>query len=591
MTFDDLKDYIDAADEAIRVCEKKKGEFPTMTKNALQHLNTAKNLLKEAKTAHAKEDGDVPSTLNAKAKQLYKALEKAKKEQLKVADIQTSIAEFLEDVLEENITQAAQNVFKYRKFRAKLQTTLTNTKLEIAIAITQLMLHLKDEDANSDVVADVSTFLEELRKLNFYETTDADKDRILSVFKEMTRKYWFKRNSENKVRKGAKKEYKKPLKDLLDKAIDYTINSGLCWKHCHRLRNRLDNNKYINEVRTELKVLEFENELTVALGDLARVERAIKTMIETYAPDEADAMMSKLEAVEIPKEIDWMKKAYGLGVWAYENHGEALGQYLELEKEAPFEFEVATPSLSAEVYIPGFHAGFMSVGFEFGASLKANAKFDGKLTLHNFLSAAEPNYVSGELNASAGLEASVFAGIALVILEIIKASGRVTLTGNAGVAAKANVELTKRNLSQIAAFTAAGTAGVGVTLKGELEAVIGLTGPVKLLIKTLTGLEAEKKITSPPLDLFEAKRDAGITFEMPFRKKPTSFPKDALQMDAGEWTVTFIGDEKIKAVVNDFFGGINKFEKMLKEEPLTEKELEAVKEMYGNFGERKPIRA
>jgi hypothetical protein len=592
MTFDDLKDYIDAADEAIKVCEEKKGDFPTMTQKALEHLTTAKSLLKEAKSENALAGSDTAEDLQRKAKKLYKALEKATKEQLKVADIQTSIAEFLEDILEENITQAAQNVFKYRKFRTQLQTTLTNTKLEMAIAITQLLLHLKNEGTNSDILSDVNVFLEELRKLNFYETTKDDKNRILDVFKEMTHQYWiFKSNRQNNVRKGAKKEYKKPLKELLDKAIDYTENSKICWAHCHRLRDRLDNNKYINEVRTELKVLDFENTLTIAMKDIARIENSIKKMIQSFAPEKAEEMLGKLDAVELPKEIDWLKKAYNLSTWAYENYGEDLGSYLGLEQEAPFEFEVAAPGFDAEVYIPGFHAGFMSVGFEFGASLKANAKFDGKLQLHNFLSAAEPKYVSGELNASAGLEASVFAGIALVILELIKASGRVTLTGNAGAVAKANVELTKRNLDQIAAFTATGSAGLAFSLKGELEAVIGLTGPVKFLIKTLTGAEPEKKITSPPLDLFEAKREAGLSFEMPFRKKPTSFPKNALKMDAGEWTVTFIGDEKIKAVVNDFFGGMNKFEKMLQEEPLTAKELEAVREMYGNFGERTPKRA
>lgn len=580
MTFEDLKQYIDEADAAVKNCEKEKKVFITSKVKVLEHLGNAERIIVEAMNIK-KSDSDNQSTLKIKVEQLYQALKQSRQEQLQVARFQTKIAEFLDDTLEDDITGALQNVLKFRRFRKEFQQRLIQSKLEVAAGITQLHIYLEREDAGENTLKRVHIFLEKLRQCNFYEMTETIKEDIIDAFKDATRSGWFA--SKRRAKRGAKKAYIGSLKTILTDAIEYTNNSKRCWAHCNRLVEDLGDNKYIKTVRDELNVGKYEEDIKLKLGDLSRGEARIKERIKRYAPDEAADLLKQLAAVEIPKEIDWLKTTYQLAEWAYENLGESIGEDLGLPKTAKLEHAFKTPSLSTEVTIPLFTCGVATMIFEFGASIDAGVDIKGELTLCNFLSPAEPNFVTGHIDVMAGMHASAFVGVGLTIIEIIKATGRIVLESEAGLALSGNVSLTKQ---QIATIMAESNGAFSFILKGYLEATLGLTAPIKYIIYQATGMEAQMSLKTPELSIFEAKRAAMLTFELPFRKEPTSFPKDSFNFDKGEWEVNFIAKQQLKAFWNEQFGAVKRWKEIQESAPLDQNQMDEIYRKYGAFGER-----
>jgi hypothetical protein len=149
-----------------------------------------------------------------------------------------------------------------------------------------------------------------------------------------------------------------------------------------------------------------------------------------------------------------------------------------------------------------------------------------------------------------------------------------------------SVKLTKANIEGYPALECKSSAGLEILLAGHLEAVLGLTAALKVLIKAVTGKKAELKFKTPSLNFFKAGRTAEITFELPVHKKPTSFPKDQLNMSSGEWEIEFIAQEQLKQLFNEKFGGLDKWNEIKKQTPLTPQEIEELKTLYSGFGIR-----
>lgn len=583
-SFNELKQYIDEADAAIRLAEAGKNKYAEDKRTILGHLTAAENLIATAISKKISSSDD-ESTVKNKTKEILAALTASKEEQIKLGQLQGGMKDYLDYTLKEAVTQAAQKVFGYRAFRSKVQTEMVATKLEIAGAIGQLKKYLIKEDDTS-TVAKLNVFLSKWQATNFYEMTGGIKDDIVGAFEDAIKERIAIREK-TRVKKGVYTTYIDALKEVLDKAIEYSENSGKCWVHCHRLRDKLDNNKYVNELRTELDVVSFEEDLTLRLGALAKSEERLhKRIIRSLPEGQGAKALEKVAATKVPKEIDWLKAAYGLASWVYETHGESVGERIGLPKEATFKFELKTPDLEVEVGIPVFHCGIASLELEFGASLAASVSVNGALTLHNFFSHTENKIVSGDLNAAATVEASAFVGLALTLVEIIKASGRIVLTAKAGVSLTNNVSLLKSNIEGYPALECKSDGGIELVLSGHLEAVLGLTAALKTLIKAVTGKKAELKVKTPPYNFFSAKRNAVLTFELPMRKKPTSFPKDSLNFSKGEWKIDFIAKQQLTAFWKAKFGGVDKWKSKMAETPLTPSEIEELHTLYANFGIR-----
>ncbi len=586
MTFDELKEKINAANHAVEDCEKAKKDIPAKLAEVRVLMDNALGEISKARLGNLAEEGDSTAVLEAKAARMFEGLKNARKEQIKASKVQTDIDDFLTDILAEQINTAAQEVFVYNTFRKELKATMIQTKVEIAIGVNQLKKYLKSI-ANDSTLALVDEFLAELQQLNFYEITKADVKKVMKAFREMTERFWFSDTDTNKVRRGSKKEYKNNLEDLLDKGVEYAKNAAAVWEACETIRTKLDNNKYVLAIRQELGVKDAEEYRKWAIQNLEIKEEEIKEMMLEMSPNKVAGMIEELEAIVVPDAIDWLKVTYNLSTWVYTEYGEQAGQSMNLEQEASFKFSITTPPLEADVSIPVFEAVFASLTFDFGASLSATANFGGALKLHNFLSANETKYVSGNLEADASVDANAFAGLGLQLLKVVRASGRVVLTGSASIKAAAPVELEKAKIDKIAMFRAAASNDIAILLNGKLQAVVGLTAPFKIIVKALTGKDAEAKFDSPTLDFFKATRSDKVQFEMPFRKRPTTFPENALSVKKGKWDVDFIAKAQIDALINSYFGGAKDFEAKMKENPLTEVEKESLLEIYGVFGTEK----
>ncbi len=570
MTFDDLNSYLGEADAAMKACKSKESEYTTNAPLAIEAMTAAKTMLTNALRL-----SDIEEIITA-----YK---EARKKILKATQYNTKVTNYLEDTLANDITEAANNVFKYRQFRAKLQKDLIADKLDIVAGIIQLQRYLEDMDSCEETRKRIGVFLQKMQTLNFYEVTSTNKTEIIKAFSEATKTSWFQ--SHGSLIEAAEGVHSGNLSLLLDKAIEYTKKSGQYWAKCHDKREELDNNKFVIDYQKKLKVKKYKQQRQVLLVELEKAQNDLKKKIKSMAPDNADEILKNIAATKIPESLNLLKKTYNLAKWVYENLDESDGEELGLPKEEEISHKFETPSLSVEYDVPVFSCGIADLVVEFGASFGGSLEFKAALTLHNFLSDSEDNYVSGSLSAEAKVEAEAFVGVGVTIVQLIKASGRFVLTGEAGVKALADVAIKKAE-AEIAAFHVGAEAGISFKLAGHLEAVIGLTAPLKAIIKTVTGKSIEAKFKTDDWDFFTAERKANVSFDLPFRKKPVAFPKDMFSKSAGNWEVKFIGDTYLKKFWADNFGSKSKWDEVTSGHPLSAKELEEIVELYGNFGVR-----
>jgi hypothetical protein len=573
MTFDDLNGYLGAADVAMQTCLDEEHIFTTNAPISLAQLTDAINMATEALTLE-----DVQA--------ICEEFKKSRKKVLKSTEYHVKASNFLDDTLEHDITIAANNIFQYRAFRDKIKKDLIDDKLDIIGGIIQLKGYLEDLDACEDTRKRIDIFLQKMKDLNFYEVSETKRDQILESFEDATKTTWFKKK--RSLIKAARGIHTGNLKLLLDKAIEYTVNSTKYWHKCHEKREELDNDKFVLDFREKLKVHDYQSNRTKLVYKLELVQKKLQKKIKELAPDQANDLLKDIASTKIPESLNLLKKTYGLTSWVYENvikFDPDSDEEVDAFKEVSIEHSIESPKLSIEVDVPVFSCGVADLIVEFGASFGGSLEFKAALTLHNFLSNAEENYVSGSLEAKAGVKADAFVGVGITLVQLIKASGRFVLEGTAEVAGKAAVEIKKTEAENLAAFNVGAEAGLSFKLTGHLALIIGLTAPLKALFKTM-GIDAEAKLETEKLDFFSAERKASATFELPFRKKPVAFPKEMFTANTGEWEVKFIGDTYLKQYWTEHFGKKSKWDEVTNGHPLSAKELEEIKTLYGDFGVR-----
>lgn len=573
MTFDDLNEYLGEADAAMQACLDEEHVFTDNASKSLTRLTEAINIAKEA------------LKLN-EVQAICEEFKLSRKRVLKSTESHIKASNFLDDTLEDDITAAANKVFQYRAFRDKIKKDLIDDKLDIIAGIIQLKGYLEDLDACKNTRDRIDIFLQKMKDLNFYEVSDTKRDEVLEAFEEATKTNWFK--EKRSLIRAARGIHTGNLKLLLDKAIEYTENSGKYWYKCQEKREQLDNDKFVLEFREKLEVSEYQANRTRLVHKLERVQKKLQQKIIELAPNQAEDLLKDIAATKIPESLNLLKKTYGLTSWVYENvikFDPDSDEEIDPFKEVSIEHSLETPKLSIEVDIPVFSCGVADLIVEFGASFGGSLEFKAALTLHNFLSNAEENYVSGSLEAKAGVKADAFVGVGITIVQLIKASGRFVLEGTAEVGGKAAVAIKKTEAENLAAFSAEAEAGLSFKLTGHLALIIGLTSPLKALFRIM-GIEAEAKLETDKLDFFSAERKATAVFELPFRKKPVAFPKEMFTTGTGEWEVKFIGDTYLKQYWTEHFGKKSKWDEVTTGHPLSAKELEEIKTLYGNFGVR-----
>jgi hypothetical protein len=573
MTFDDLNQYLGDADVAMQTCLDEESVFIKNAPKSLAQLTAAIEMAQDALSLD-----DIQAVCDA--------FKNSRKKVLKSTEYHVKASNFIDDTLTHDITAAANKIFQYRGFRAKMKKDLIDDKLDIIAGIIQLDGYLEDLDACKNTRDRIDIFLQKMKDLNFYEVSDAKQDEILDAFEEATKTNWFK--SKRSLIKAARGIHTENLKLLLDKAILYTENSKKYWQKCHEKREQLDNNKFIKDFRKKLGVKDYEAQRTFLIKDLENVQKKLQNKIKEIAPGQAEELLKDIAATKIPESLNLLKKTYGLTSWVYENvikFDKDSDKDVDAFKEVSIEHAFETPKLSIEVDIPVFSCGIADLVMEFGASFGGSLEFKAALTLHNFLSNAEENYVSGSLEAKAGVKADAFIGVGITLVQLVKASGRFVLEGTAEASGKAAVAIKKTEAENLAAFNVGAEAGLAFKLTGHLALVIGLTAPLKVLFKSM-GIDAEAKFETDKLDFFSAERKAVAVFELPFRKKPVAFPDDMFTTSSGEWEVKFIGDTYLKQYWTEHFGKKSKWDEVTTGHPLSAKELEEIKTLYGNFGVR-----
>jgi hypothetical protein len=573
MTFDDLNQYLGEADLAIQTCLDEESIFTSNAPKSLAQLTAAIDIAKEVLALD-----DIQAICDG--------FKNSRQKVLKSTEYHVKTSDFLDDTLTHDITAAANKLFQYRIFRDKMKKDLIDDKLDIIAGIIQLEGYLEELDACENTRDRIQAFLQKMKDLNFYEASETKRDEILEAFEEATKTHWFK--TKRSIIRAARGIHTGNLKLLLDKAVQYTTNSGKYWHRCHEKREQLDNNKFVLEFRKKLNVKDYESNRTILIKDLERIQKKLQKKIKTIAPDKAEELLKDIAATKIPESLNLLKKTYGLTSWVYENvikYDPDSDKEVDAFKEVSFEHTLETPKLSIEVNVPVFSCGVADLIVEFGASFGGSLEFKAALTLHNFLSNAEENYVSGSLEAKAGVKADAFVGVGITLVQLIKASGRFVLEGTAEVSGKAAVEIKKTEAENLAAFSVGAETGLAFKLTGHLALIIGLTAPLKVLFKTM-GIDAEAKLETDKLDFFTAERKATATFELPFRKKPVAFPEDMFTANSGEWEVKFIGDTYLKQYWTEHFGKKSKWDEVTTGHPLSAKELEEIKTLYGDFGIR-----
>ncbi len=120
-----------------------------------------------------------------------------------------------------------------------------------------------------------------LKTFSLYETTETNSNELLDAFKAATKHRIT--NTGSTAKKGMETKWATPLKNILKEAKDYTDKSGKYWHKCHQLKDELDG--YVEAIRTEIDVDNFERELAQKKGKSMESLRRLSERIKRYLPE------------------------------------------------------------------------------------------------------------------------------------------------------------------------------------------------------------------------------------------------------------------------------------------------------------------
>lgn len=592
-TFKDLFKALEDIEAVRKICEEGTEDYEKWKGETVGMLDAISDRLTETTQTHKLEESDSEEDKKEKEEAILSTLEKTRDALYEIQGIRDKMRNFTEKAIEENITKVTNDLLPYKAFRKKLERELVETKVAIVTASVRLGTHIRDakvgvfETSNSqkETLENILAFIDEMKSLNFYRLTSDQKNRILKSFNDAAKTYTL--GVGNHAKRGLYTEFSSELETLLNDGLDFSVYSEKCWAACELREKQLVEDNYIRQMQERIGMMDFYSTYVLKRGTIRRYVRTLEFNLMQFGSEKSQKAMQGIRANKIPPQIQWLKEAYGLGKWTYENLGAQIGASIDLPQEAPFKFKVATPETEASLDVPVCSLyGLADIGFEFGASVEAALSFNGKLTLANFLDVTEDDYVTGEINASAAATAEAFAGVFIKLVQLIKASGRIVASAEAKIAAKGEAALSKANIESIAKFKIGASGSIGFILEGHLEARLGLTPIISTLIHLVTGKKPVAKVKSPSLDFFKAERKATINFEMPLKEKPYDLPKDSLKLSAGEWELTFIAKDTLTAFWKDTIGGRKKWKEVDSKTAIHKKDLEIIQEQFATLGQQ-----
>jgi|GEM_PF-6724969 len=581
------------------------GKIQTEKGKIQQKLQELESYLKESTAEKLKQAPDVGQAFTD-------VLLKAKKIENEIRSKETFIQAYVDEALGDKLNAVKSPFMSYALHRTMVEREIKEDKVFVATNTTQLLKTLEKMVANESnldkkkalIMATnyLKQFLSSLQAVDYRYLQQADIDMLIAQFKDAAENYhhsegFFTRSATKGSLKKLTKDNLGPLKDSFGLALLYgkahEPNGTL--KKCDEFKDSLPSivdslakkGQADSSIKVKLKELEF------------KYLKALKAAFKEADPEHAQAIIDQVEAKEVPKQIDWIRKTFGLANWAYENFGATAGKYL-IEKangaateegKQPtistgdlLKYKISTPDYEVNLDVPLFDVGFVDAGLELGAAFKAAFEVGGDLTLHNFFDAEIEKVVSGTIGASATAEAKAFLGIYVAILKIVKASARAVLAAEAGVSGEAAVSLNKGNIAAATNFAFDAELKGGLSFKGYLEFAIGATAIIKAILDSI-GIPAEAKLQYPEkgseLVILNVERAAKVHAHIPFQKKDIPFPAKEFDISKGEWVVEYPFIEDMQKFFSDKFSGLTT--KTINMEPLNAEELEQLKADYAQF--------
>jgi hypothetical protein len=580
-SFKELDKAIKAVYEAMDNCDAAKPVYIKKQSDSLDILVQLEQGLKSCLQENKRADGDNPEVLKTKTEHIGEFLKNAHKKLQQAAKIKAEMKHFTDRLLENDFTNATEIFYKYRQFRESKKQEYVDTKVNIAVDMTKLQKHLVSKKASSKSISAIDTFLSDLKSLNLYETTAEDVQRLMTEFGKATKHGLFSTGRAEK--KGMETQYEKPLQEVLDSAERYTTLSGKYWKRCHELRDKLkEGGGYIKAIRKEVNADQFERDFSKKYGDIEEGIKRLEQRIERYLPEEESAQL--LKEVSAPSGFEKLKefaKIYNLGNLKTIDFENMDMEQPEIAAEIPFK-SIETPKCEASVPIPGYEIGVVTIGIEIGASVKASAGLGGNVKLTPF----DDTLLTSSINAKGELKAEVFLGAFVEFVKIVKITGKGVLGAGLSIELAVEHKLEKALLRSFDHFALEGKSEIKLEIEGHLELVVGLTAPVKIILEACQ-IKPELTFKTKSLTILEASRSDTLNLDIPINREPDGFPRKTLELKkGGEWKVDFIAKEKIADIIRRKFGGLDKFNEAMEQQPLTEGELEQIKEEYSFIGSR-----
>lgn len=581
-SFKELNSAIEAVYEAMDACKEGKSVYISKRDKTIKILDDSLKLINDCLHDTKREDNDGDDELKDKANRMAEAIKSTYSQLRTAGKTKAEMKYFTQKLLEIDFGNASKDFFKYRQFRNTKKLEYVEMKVNLATELAQLKKYLVLKGASDKTLASIDTFLNDLKGLNLYETSGDDVSRLMEEFKNATKYHLF--STGRSAKKGLETKYKKSLKATLQSAERYTTLSGRYWHRCHELKAIVQaDGGYIKAMRKAVKARKFESDYSAKRGEIQEAINRLQQRIERYLSDKDSAKL--LKKVKEPSGLEKIKdfgKVYNISSLNSIDFdsGSRIDQP-EIEAVLPT-FVIKTPECKAEIDIPGYEMGVVTGGIEIGAAVEASVGFGGKV---KFTPLGDP-ILTSSLNAKGELKAEVYAGAFLQFVKIVKISARGVLGAALSLELSLNHELDKALLHSFDYFDLKGKSELKLEIEGHLEFVVGLTAPLKMILETCE-IKAELKFQSPKLVILEAARNDELSLHIPIDHEPEGFERKSLEFKkGGEWKLDFVAKNRIADLIERKFGGLDKFNEVMQENPLSEDELEEISQEFSFMGSR-----
>lgn len=598
-TFDDLNRLFNRKNEyllQIESGEKGKGYYVSRREKVKENITVIKAELENIAIISKPGKQQSQSSNSETEEPLLPAIKAVRNALFEMQKSYAEAREFIAGV-NSNITKLMQAFSGWKAFRKRKEKELIDLKINVVTETVRLRIYMESakkgffERAGSkeQSLKNISAFLDKLKGLNFHELNNEQVKSLKASFKEATATGFIPLSSNDKVKKGMGTEINEKLDYLLKAGAKFSEKSKTCWSECEAHEKSLVEDNYLKKYEESIKMVSFEEDYRLeTISILQKLEEAEKTLLEVSS-EKSKGDLYTIKVNKIPPQIGWLKAAYGLSTWTYENIGAQISQNKVVDKLFPLSATVnlagiKTPEVKADLDIPvATLYGLADIGFALSASVEAGLSLKGTLELYNFLKPSESDYVGGKITAEASASAALSGGVFAKLVQTVRVSGDIVLEAEAAITAESGPKLSKANIDNITLFKISSSAGISFMLKGYLQLRIALTPVISMVLETLGTAKPALTITTTVLEMFKAERKATIDFEMPLKKKPHDLPRDSFNLSSGAWTLEFIGKDLLDSILKDQFGGLDEWRKVSDKVKISKEELESIKREFGTL--------